>query len=473
MKKKSGPKSPISKKAAFVVLPLVLVLVLVVVLGIIFLTGSKREVVFKDYGYAFVNTNRLMSIMKVPGAEADISEIVCVLSSDGKALIGDDSIEYRGEELSMQLPLFFDNNSYIYIPWEDAVFLDKDIRLRKVEGNAFLINDAFFGDDYTIRDAGKDLLLLSCTRNLFLALDEFTVTSSGESFKVSPMELVLFDSYSIKKAGVSDSEMTRSAHGITTDSLVTVNGRSYVMSDFLAVLGLTVDRESNAKETETLDVDELDVKKEAPRSIEEGSMTVPEATYQYVLGNRYDLPENLEVYKLGETWYQKREELATQLQSAPLYGEEYIYLPCNYGLSDTENEKQFSLPAFSKISKDRSEDGEVTAVSPDGVKKILPRGVLYDGFENFLFTEAVTLSWGDKSFELAPFSCVTYDGFDRLDFYDTGEDKSYSYILQAGSVRVLFEDGGGVDVIKRDILLPDGSELIVASEPGMYRSFFE
>ena len=98
---------------------------------------------------------------------------------------------------------------------------------------------------------------------------------------------------------------------------------------------------------------------------------------------------------------------------------------------------------------------------------------MYDGFENFLFTEAVTLSWGDKSFELAPFSCVTYDGFDRLDFYDTGEDKSYSYILHAGSVRVLFEDGGGVDVIKRDILLPDGSELIVASEPGIYRSFFE
>ena len=77
------------------------------------------------------------------------------------------------------------------------------------------------------------------------------------------------------------------------------------------------------------------------------------------------------------------------------------------------------------------------------------------------------------SFELAPFSCVTYDGFDRLDFYDTGEDKSYSYILQTGSVRVTFEDGGGVDVIKRDILTADGEELLVASQPGLYRSFFD
>ena len=91
MKKTSGPKSLISKKAAFVVLPLVLVLV--VLLGILFFSNSGKEVVFKDYGYAFVNTNRLMSIMKVPGAEADISEIVCVLSSDGKAVIKKDSVE--------------------------------------------------------------------------------------------------------------------------------------------------------------------------------------------------------------------------------------------------------------------------------------------------------------------------------------------------------------------------------------------
>ena len=60
MKKTSGAKSLISKRAAFVVLPLVLALV--VLLGIIFFSGSEREVVFKDYGYAFVNTNRLLSI---------------------------------------------------------------------------------------------------------------------------------------------------------------------------------------------------------------------------------------------------------------------------------------------------------------------------------------------------------------------------------------------------------------------------
>ncbi len=472
MKKTSGPKSLISKKAAFVVLPLVLVLV--VLLGILFSSNSGKEVVFKDYGYAFVNTNRLMSIMKVPGAETDISEIVCVLSSDGKAVIKKDSVEYNGEKLSTQLPLFFDNNSYIYIPWEEAVFLENSLKLRKVEGNAFLIKEAFFGDDYTRRDSGEGLLLLSCTKNLFLALNEFTVTSPGESFTVSPMELVLFDSYSMKTARVSDTEAKRSSHGITKDSLVSVDGQSYVMSDFLAVLGLTVERDSAVSGLDNIDVDDIEESAEAPKPIEDNSLKVPESTYQYFLGNRYDLPENLEVYSLNGAWYQKREELATQIQSGPLYGEKYIYLPADYGFVDTEGKKQYSLPAFSRITKEIGENGEIYAVTSDeSVKKLLPRGVLFDGLENFLFTEAVTLSWADMSFELAPFSCVTYDGVDRLDFYDTGEDKSYSYILQTGSVRVTFEDGGGVDVIKRDILTADGEELLVASQPGLYRSFFD
>ncbi|MBR5369129.1 MAG: hypothetical protein IK138_07595 [Lachnospiraceae bacterium] len=479
-----------SKKALLVVLPLFAVLCVLVLSAL--MSGDAREVVFKDFGHAFVNTSRLISIMRVPGAQVDVSENICVLSPDSSIKIKGDKISYGSETLASQLPMFFDNNSYIYIPWEKAVFLDRNLELRNVEGNAFLIKEGFFGEDYTRRDSAKDMLLLSCTKNLFVSLGEFTVTTLGESFTVEPMDLVLFDGYSIKTMAVSDTKAERSAHGIAKDSLVTLYGRTYVMSDFLSVLGLSVERDSSSTALEAIDSSELEEKKEPVKSIEKTILKIPEETFQYFLGHRYEMPEDLEVYNLDGIWYQKREDLASPLESIPIYGEKYVYLPAEFGMIDTKQQKQSKLPAFSKIerkekpkedeigvtSKENGDETETTeeeftVMSFDGSEsKVLPQGVIYDGTENYLFTAPVKLEWKGACFTLAPLSYVSYDGVDRLEFYDAGEDMFYSYILDMNSIKVTFNDGTGVDLINRSAFLGDGQSMLIVSDPGMYGSYF-
>ena len=450
--------------------------VLAAVIMVAILPDKGKEVAFKDFGYCFANTGRLTRIMRVSGEEADISEIVNIISPDETIFVKGDKITYKGEEISSELPLFFDDNKYIYIPWEKAVFLTTDLKVRSAEGNAFLIKEGFFGDDYTLRDSGNDLLMLSCTKNLFVALKPFKVTALGESFNVNPMDLVLFDGYSIRTASVAETVAKRSSHGITKESLVTVNDHIYFMSDFLGVLGLSVERDSTEGGLDRIDDDALEELKELKvevQTVEDRMITIPEATFQYFLGHRYELPEKLEVYKNGSIWYQKREDLASPIESIPIYGEEYIYLPGDFGIVDPNARKQNFVPAFSRIKREASEEGYYIYPADDGKQKLLPQAVIYDGTENYLFTDTVTIKWKNSSFVLPPLSYASYDGVDRLEFYDAGEDKFHSYILDVDSIVAEFDNGNGVDMVSRMVIIDGKPAMVIVSEPGMYGSYFD
>lgn len=472
MKSIKRPEGLFSKKAAIILLPLVVVLVVLLVVTLS--TEEEREVVFKDYGYGFANASRLVSIMKVPGNETDVNDLLCQVSPDGKIIVKGDKVSYGKESLSPQLPLFFDNNSYIYIPWEEAVFLDTNLTVKSIEGNAFLIKEGFFGDDYTIRDSGKDLLLLSCTKNLFLALADFSVTSTGMKLEVKPMDLVLFDGYSVRTLRIADTTGYRFSNGIRTDSLVTVNGHDYFMKDFLSVLGLTVERDSSVDGLERMEVKE-DKDTQAPKPIDDIKLKVSEPTVQYFLGNRYDYPEGLEVYKYDDIWYEKRDEFAAPIDGNPMYGEKYIWLPNDYGLADIYGTRVFSLPAFTKIEREQGKDGKIYVISADEKKReALPaRSIIFDGYENYIFTSDAVISWRDTEIALSPLSYVNYDGAGRLGIYVENEDLFYSYSLETDSIKVRYPEGNGVDLTEKIILREGESDLPVFSQPGILGSFFE
>ena len=68
---------------------------------------------------------------------------------------------------------------------------------------------------------------------------------------------------------------------------------------------------------------------------------------------------------------------------------------------------------------------------------------------------------------------MSWDGIERLEFYDSGEDKFYSYILQLDSVKVRFEDGNGVDVVSGTVLNEDLTGFMIINEPGLLASYFD
>ncbi|MCR4722093.1 MAG: hypothetical protein K5655_10240 [Lachnospiraceae bacterium] len=466
-------KSLFSKKVFVVVLPLLMILAIVV--GVAVFSEEEREVVFKDFGYAISNTSRFISVMKVPGDEADISDNICVLTPDHSIKISDGKVKYEGETVSSQLPMFFDDSTYIYIPWEKAVFLGSDLYMKSFEGNAFLIREGFFGDDYTIRDSGRDLLLLSCTKNLFLALKEFSITSRGMKLAIKPMSFVLFDGYSVRTAFVSENTAYREYNGIGKDSLVTIDGCDYIMEDFLSVLGLSVERDSAESELEGIEVPDGTDVPEPPKSIDDIKQVITEETFRYFLGNRYDYPENLEVYKYNGFWYEKRDNFVSEMDGSPMYGEEYIWLPDDYGLADVYGGKVFYLPAFSRIERIKDSDGNTFAVSTDGKTRIkLPKkSFLFDGYENYVFTDETELLWNNETITLPALSYINYDGAGRLGVYSSEEGVFYEYSVKVDSIKVMYPEKYGVDIVKR-MMIRDGEESpVIVDQPEFFDSYFE
>ncbi|MCR5830433.1 MAG: hypothetical protein K6F93_08835 [Lachnospiraceae bacterium] len=474
MKRNNVSKTILSKKALLVIVPLIMILAVLIMVALSY--RGRREVMVKDYGFAFVNTGRLVGVMRVPGAQTDISEMVCILSPDGRIEIDDEVPEYNGEKLASEVPSFFNNNSYLYIPWDKAVFLDVNLKLKTFEGRSFLIKEVLFDEEYMRREEAKDLLLLSCTKNLFVALKSFSVISSGERFEVDPMELVLFDGYSIRKATVTETTAERESHGIGKDSLVNVGDKTYMMEDFLSVLGLSVERDSTSGGLEKIEVSEnedREEKKEAPKPINDTILVIPEKTFQYCIGYRYDYPENFEVFLHDGEWYQKREEFTSPLEGAPLYGENTIYLPHDYTIVEPLKGRQYKLPAFSRINTEENEDTATRIESSDSKKtKTLDRTVIYDG-ENYIVTDRATLSWGDSSYTLAPYSYVSFDGNEILEFYDPELDEFKTFILQVDSAKVLYEDGSGVDVINRTVLEDEEPKMLVINDSSTFGSIFD
>ena len=486
MDKKNVSKAPVSRKALMVIIALVTIMTVLIIVALS--SGNSREVVIKDFGFAFSNTGRFVRIMRVPGAQADISEIVNALSPDEKIEIKDESPSYKGEALSSEIPAFFNNKGYIYIPWEEAVFLGSDLKLRSYEGRTFLIKDSFFNEDYTRRSDAKGLLLLSCTKNLFLALDGFRVTSGGDEFEVLPMELVLFDGYNLRTAAVSETVAEREAHGIGKDSLVTIKDHTYMMEDFLGVLGLSVERDSTVGGLDRLKLSEEDeeekhedgeekngavTRKAPPVSIEDSVLKIKEESFQYCLGYRYDYPEDFEVFCHDGIWYQKRDGFVSQMEKGPIYSREKMFLPDEYILVDSKSNRIAWIPAFSQVINEKRENGRFLISSKDGKEeKSVPRSVIYDG-ENYIFTDEVTISWKDASYTLAPFSYVSYDGNEILEFYDYGEDIFRTFILQVDSAEVRYDDGSGVDVIKRIIFDENGNKQMMFDDASIFGSVFE
>jgi hypothetical protein len=468
------------------ILPLVVVLAVLICLALASLGGS-REVVLKDYGFAFVNTGRLMGIMRVPGAQTDVAEMISVLNPDGKIVIEDGVPSFNDEKLSSEIPAFFNDNSYLYIPWDEAVFLSTDLKLRSIEGKTFLIKGMFFDEQYTRREEAKELLLLSCTKNLFVAIDSFSVISNGERFDVEPMDLVLFDGYNIRTATVTDNVAERSSHGIAKDSLVIIGDNTYLMEDFLGSLGLTVERDSTSGGLEKIEVpqegentDDPDAEStenvstaKVPKPIQDSMVKIPEETFQYCLGYRYDYPKDFEIFSSGGVWHQKRDEFTSEMETAPLFAEERVYFPDDYIVVDMGAKRQQLLPAISKISRSLDDEKKtiVSSLSGDKEKK-LPRSVIYNA-ENYFFTDEVTISWKDSSYTLAPFSYVSYDGQEILEFYDAAEDTFKTFILQVDSIKVLFDDGSGIDVVKRNIIFDEQTEMLMLKKVSSFGSIFD
>jgi len=171
-------------------------------------------------------------------------------------------------------------------------------------------------------------------------------------------------------------------------------------------------------------------------------------------------------------WYQKREEFTSQIETSPIYGEKTIYVPHDYVIVEPLEGRQYRLPAFSKINTEG--EGEKTRIESNDSKesKEFGRTVIYDG-ENYILTDQATISWGDSSYTLAPYSYVSFDGNEILEFYDAGLDEFQTFILQVDSVKVLYEDGSGVDVINRTVLEDGKPKMLVISDSTAFGSIFD
>lgn len=457
----------------------------------------SKSIPIKDYGHAFLNVNKLYSVMKVNSSMVGVDELLCELDADDKLQIAGSSMKYRGEELNIKLPCFFDSNNYIFIADKEASFITSELRNETIDGRIFYIKNSIYDDEY-VKLSDRDDLLLRCNENLFLALKPFEIVSSGESVKVSVYDFLLIDGYAIYKATVWDDSIEHSTHGLYEGSIVKIDGKSYSMGTFLDILG--VDFEGNAKE-----VDEEDI---VVKTIDETMKTIPEATYQYFLGYRYEYPENLTVYAVDGQWYQSREDFTSPVQSIPIYyapkkesgddffdedydesqktedstdmeefvpdedvlnGKKGVYLPSEYVLVDPLNSKQYKTPAFAKVYHSMGE----TIVTDGTALKNLEFGVLYDGDENYFFAEPVTVRFGDKVISVSALSYMSIEGGNKISIYDFERDEFSSYIINTDNIKIELSYNCVIDAVGRKVR-KDGKDLmILGSDPSLYGSYFE
>lgn len=455
-----------------------------------------KSVPVKDYGHGFLNLNKLYSVMKVDSSLVGIDEFLCELDAESKLEIKGSTLSYRGEKLNNELPCFFDSNNYIFIGNKEAQFITSKLKSETIDGTIFYIKDSIYDADY-VKQSDRDDLLYKCNDNLFVALKPFEITSTGEKFNIEKYDILLFDGYSIYQATVYDDSFTRSSHGIYEGSCVTIDGKTYAITDFLRLLGLSLDG--------TLPEDEDDETATDIKPIDSETRTIEEPLYQYFMGYRFDYPAGLNVYSLDGVWYQKREDFTAQLERIPMFyepdessievdfyaededesltdedgefvtpkdvleGKRGAYLPAEYILIDPLNSKQYKTPAFAKFYHSNDE----LLISNGEKTKSVEYGVLYDGDENYFFLEPVTVKWSDTEIKLSSLSSFSIEGGEKISIYDFEKDEFKSYIVHFNDIRIELSFDCVVDVVNKKVRKNGSDLMILGTNPSLYNSFFD
>lgn len=149
--------------------------------------------------------------------------------------------------------------------------------------------------------------------------------------------------------------------------------------------------------------------------------TLPPHSYRFQIGQRQELGDRLKLRHDKNSVTMKSNTVPeTTADSTPIFygGQDRLILPRTMAVCQTE---QLRIGRCNYFSQLYMEDGAVWV--QDGQKKSKTEpGFFFDGSDLYLFPEAVTITWGDKSVTLPPLSYAVVRYNQSLELYNRETD---------------------------------------------------
>ena len=190
----------------------------------------------------------------------------------------------------------------------------------------------------------------------------------------------------------------------------------------------------------------------------------PEDLYTYIGEVKTDYPAGTKFQRTKEGTFLEKSG-GQSISSRPLYmgSDDKIVLPAPYSwvTMNVGSAAMYRLESFSTV--DISE-GPIQ-LKDDKLTQKGVKGFLYDGKGTYIFLEPVNLEWGSESRRIPAMSFITIQYGGDMNLHVYGEDTASLISVGEEDVKAAFQDGGAVSLGTEKMWLPNGTWLLLLSEP--------
>jgi hypothetical protein len=195
-----------------------------------------------------------------------------------------------------------------------------------------------------------------------------------------------------------------------------------------------------------------------------------EPLYRYDTGVRFDYGGTTRIQRDGEQFVLRSDNGTEQeIGHTPIYfpdGEKMFLTGQLLVVRPEEEQAPVRTGYFTTIQKGKAAGVFTAKVNRKTVE--IEKGFLFDGQNEYIFLEPVTVEWNERSVELPAFSCAVVYYNLRLEIYPAGSEDEIA-IEQTGEATVMATAKSGaysVDLSK-DILKSQGNELLLFTQPSL------
>ncbi len=197
------------------------------------------------------------------------------------------------------------------------------------------------------------------------------------------------------------------------------------------------------------------------------SVSVDMPIYQCVKSEfiNYDYPTTVRKQGNGCVLLDKSGAEVTLAETPLYFGQgsktEKILLPRTYAIIQPAISSTKRIDNLSLVTL---ESGVYTVSSESGEREASDF-FLYDGRDTYIFFEDTTVTIGDKTINVAPFSYLTAISNGSLSYFDPRSRESSTYSLIGREAIALMRDGTRIDVGTNILIKTDGSEQMLFMNP--------
>ncbi len=166
--------------------------------------------------------------------------------------------------------------------------------------------------------------------------------------------------------------------------------------------------------------------------------TKDEKFYQYFGGRKIEYDGAIKITKRGEITQLMCKNVNIQLDSTPVYYQEQenkVLFPEDMAkVVPLDNGRMTKVTRFSTIYKEE----ESIYLQSQNKEATIEHAFLYDGGDLYFFIENVTLTVGNKTYDLSPFSYIIATYNDSVEIYNYANDE---YIIIPTTDKVIVQTG--------------------------------